>query len=420
MKALQAESAKVPNVPERPSGAGSVPPRDLGPRRPRGGDAGSATDRPFSTVEIHREPRAIVDEWRGLAATAPASPYQSPDWLLPWIETVGAESGLAPLIVLARDREGRAVALLPFGVRRRGGLEVASFLGAKDSNFNMALFGPGPAWTGEAIRGLLAAGAAGAGIDLFALRNQPHEWQGVANPLAGLPHQPSPSFAYKATLAADPELFLRGRLSRDTRKKVRQKSNRLRALGPVSLAESHTPGDAAELLDAFVAQRRARNAASGLAVDELEGLRRFLDRTVGADGPVRFYGLRCGDRIVATLAGTRAAGRFCGMLTSFDADPEIARTSPGELLLSEVMKLHCASGYATFDLGIGEARYKESYCPEVQPLFDSLVGVTPRGRLFAQAEAARLQLKRTVKQSRWAWPLAQRLRRLSRPDAASG
>ncbi len=397
------------------------------PRLPLGGDADAATacrggvpHRPFASVEVHREPHAVVDAWRGLAAVAPASPYQSPDWLLPWIETVGAETGLEPLIVLARNGEGRAVALLPLGLRRRGGVGIASFLGAKDSNFNMGLFAPGPAWTGGAVRDLLVDAAVAAGIDLFALRNQPHEWQGAANPLAALPHQPSPSFAYKATLAADPELFLRGRLSRDTRKKVRQKANRLRALGPVSLAESRTPGDAAELLDAFVAQRRARNAASGIAVDELSGLRRFLDRSVGADGPIKFYGLRCGDRIVATLAGTGAGGRFCGMLTSFDADPETARTSPGELLLSEVMKLHCSAGYATFDLGIGEARYKESYCPEVQPLFDSLVGVTPRGRLFARAEAARLQLKRAVKQSRWAWALARRLRRLRRPDAASG
>ena len=37
-----------------------------------------------------------------------------------------------------------------------------------------------------------------------------------------------------------------------------------------------------------------------------------------------------------------------------------------------------------------------------------------------RAEAARLQLKRAVKQSRWAWALARRLRRLRRPDAASG
>ena len=127
-----------------------------------------------------------------------------------------------------------------------------------------------------------------------------------------------------------------------------------------------------------------------------------------------FHALRCGPRIVATLGGARRGDRFSGMLTSFTADPDMARTSPGELLLSEVMKRHCEAGLATFDLGIGEARYKETYCPEAEPLFDSLVALTPRGRLFASAEATRLRMKRAVKQSRWAWRLAQKLRRVRR------
>ncbi|WP_237480071.1 GNAT family N-acetyltransferase [Lichenibacterium dinghuense] len=388
----------------------TLPPSGVGLDLPAHRSGGRA--RAFAAVEVHSEPRAALDAWRLLALAAPASPYQSPDWMLPWIETVGAESGHAPRIVVARDAEGRPSALLPLGLSRRAGLAVATFLGAKDSNFNMGLFRPGPDWTGEAIRALLAAAARQAGIDLYAFRNQPHEWQGQANPMAALPHQPSPSFAYKTAIARDPEAVLRGLLSRDTRKKLRQKLNRLRALGPVSLVVSSDPGVTAELLDAFAAQREARNAASGIGTGDLPGLRRFLDRAAGAGGPVTVFGLRCGGRIVATMAGTRARGRFCGMLTSFDADPEVARTSPGELLLSEVLALHCVEGFDTFDLGIGEARYKESYCPEVQPLFDSLVGVTPLGRLYAHAEAGRLQLKRSVKQSRWAWPLAQRLRRL--------
>ena len=114
---------------------------------------------------------------------------------------------------------------------------------------------------------------------------------------------------------------------------------------------------------------------------------------------------------MATLGGARHGDRFSGMLTSFAAEPDIARASPGELLLIEVMRRHCAAGFATFDLGVGEARYKETYCPDTQELFDSLVPMTARGRVFAGAEAIRLQLKRAIKQSAWAWPLAQRLRR---------
>jgi CelD/BcsL family acetyltransferase involved in cellulose biosynthesis len=126
---------------------------------------------------------------------------------------------------------------------------------------------------------------------------------------------------------------------------------------------------------------------------------------------VSFFALLCGDRVVATLGGVRQGTRFSGMLTSFTAEPDIARTSPGELLLGEVMALHGAAGFTTFDLGIGEARYKESYCPDVEELFDSLVPVSVRGHLVARLEGLRLQAKRAIKQSPWAWPLAQRVRR---------
>ena len=345
---------------------------------------------------------------------ATTTPYQSPAWLLPWLDTVGMSLHIDPFLVVAHDDLGRAVALLPLGMQRQGSLRVASFLGAKDSNFNMGLFRPGVEWSRNDLRDLLrsAAAAGGMPIDMFAFRNQPRAWQSHANPLLALAGQPSPSFAYKADLVGDPEAFLKTNLSRDTRKKLRQKMNRLRALGPVTVLEARSPQETSEILDAFMAQRAERNRAAGIPADDLPILRRFLDRTVGDSGPVTFMGLRCGPRIVATLGGLRHNGRFSGMLTSFTADSDVARTSPGELLLAEVMSQHCAAGFATFDLGIGEARYKETYCPETEELFDTLFALTPRGHLFARGERLRLTLKRAIKQSKWAWPLVQRLRRL--------
>ena len=374
--------------------------------------ASSRTGAPAS-VTVYTDARAALPAWRELAAAAPSTPYQEPAWVLPWLDTIGASLGIAPFIVVARDADGRPTALLPLGLQRQGSLAVASFLGAKNSNFNMSLFRPGIAWSRAAIEALLrrAALEAGTGPDLFVLRNQPLSWQGCPNPFTALQHQPSPSFAYKTTLDADPETFLKAHLSRDSRKKLRQKMNRLRGLGPVRMADTSSGDDVAIVLDAFMAQRTARNRSAGLGCDDLPAMRRFLDATVGRGGPVSFFALLCGDRVVATLGGVRHGTRFSGMLTSFTAEPDIARTSPGELLLGEVMTLHGAAGFTAFDLGIGEARYKESYCPDVEELFDSLVPVSVRGHLVARLEGLRLQAKRAIKQSPWAWPLAQRVRR---------
>ena len=370
-----------------------------------------------ASVAVYPDPRHALPHWRDLAAFGTASPYQSPDWVLSWLDTVGAATRVTPLVMAGFDREGRALVLLPLGVQHLGGLTVGSFLGGKDSNFNMGLFRPGTDWTRQHILALLRRGVAESGtkVDVFALRNQPESWQGAGNPLSTLSRQPSPSFARKAEVDGDTVGYLGSRLSRDNRKKLRQKMNRLRAIGPVSVVDASDTGGSAEILDAFVSQRTARNTAAGLPCDDLPALRRFLDRTVGVGGPVAFYGLRCGERIVATLGGVRGRDRFSGMLMSFLAEGDVARASPGELLLVEVMKRQGDAGLQTFDLGVGEARYKETYCPDVEPLFDSLVPLSSRGHVFARFEAVRLRVKRAIKQSGWAWPLLQRLRR-----AASG
>ena len=374
----------------------------------------------IATVEVHIDPEAVAAAWRELDAVAAASPYQSPAWLLPWIETIGLASGVTPLIVVARGRDGSPLALLPFGLARRSLFTVAVFLGARDSNFNMGLFRPGQTWSRSGVQDLLdrAAAASPRRIDAFELINQPFAWDGFANPFATLDGQPSPSFAYKGGLTSPADGFLRDRLSRDGRRKLRQKLKRLQAIGPVSARRAETPGEIVETLDAFVEQRRARSRARGLLTHDLPVLRDFLNRvtasTVSVGAPVEFYALRCGDRVVATFGGTRRGRRFSGMLMSFAADPDLVKTSPGELLLSEVLKLHCADDLATFDLGIGEARYKTAYCPEVELLFDCVVPMTVRGRLYATTELLRLATKRAIKQSAWAWPLVQHLRRLLR------
>ena len=381
----------------------------------RSADDASSRVGAAASVTVYTDASAALPAWRELAAVAPSTPYQDSAWVLPWLATIGASLGISPFIVVARDADGRATALLPLGLQRQGSLAVASFLGAKDSNFNMGLFRPGIAWSRGALVALLRRAALDGGPDLFVLRNQPRSWQGDPNPLAALDHQPSPSFAYKTALDPDPEVFLKTHLSRDSRKKLRQKMNRLRTLGPVRLVETGSGGDVVAILDAFMEQRTARNRSAGIGCDDLPALRLFLDATVGRDGPVSFFALFCGDRAVATLGGVRHGTRFSGMLTSFTAEPDIARTSPGELLLGEVMSLHCAAGFTAFDLGIGEARYKESYCPDVEELFDSLVPASARGHLAARLERLRLQAKRAIKQSRWAWPLAQRVRRALEP-----
>ena len=101
------------------------------------------------------------------------------------------------------------------------------------------------------------------------------------------------------------------------------------------------------------------------------------------------------------------------MINSFDNDPEIGRTSPGDPLLMSMMETMCDRAFRAFDLGIGEARYKSSWCDHTDYLFDTLHPVTLKGRAYVMRESFRLRAKRFVKQNPWAWKLAQKAREMA-------
>ena len=106
------------------------------------------------------------------------------------------------------------------------------------------------------------------------------------------------------------------------------------------------------------------------------------------------------------------AERLSGLFIGHDGDPEIARSSPGEIMVQAVVADAIARGFAEFDLGVGEARYKDEACEIVEPLFDSAFAVTLKGRLAAWAFLAARRAKRSVKRSPRLKALHARLRRL--------
>lgn len=63
-------------------------------------------------------------------------------------------------------------------------------------------------------------------------------------------------------------------------------------------------------------------------------MRACLDGLTAGNPAIELHALVTGNRIVAVYAGATHRGRFHAMINSFDPAPEIARTSPGDLLMS--------------------------------------------------------------------------------------
>src|SRR3954451_20250826 len=79
----------------------------------------------IARVEILHDIAAAEPVWRGLEQSAAfCTPYQRFDLLSAWQRHVGAREGVKPFIVIASDRDGESLLLLPLGVKRRRGARV--------------------------------------------------------------------------------------------------------------------------------------------------------------------------------------------------------------------------------------------------------------------------------------------------------
>lgn len=371
----------------------------------------------LSRVEVFERPWPALRAWREVESFSTGVAYQTLGFVLPWYEHLAQPSGASPLVVVGYDTQERPAIILPLALKRRGPARLAMFAGGKHSNLNLPLMRPGFSLSPEGARSLLldVARNAAAPIDCFVLLNQPRAWAGAPNPFAASDATPSPSFAYGATIGRDAEAFLKRVDSAATRKKLRAKERKLAELGELAYERGADFERAHTILEAFVDQKTLRfsqkNRDPGFSH---VAVRAFLDAMSSGrcGGPValEFYALSVGGRIAATYGGLPRGRSWHGLVNSFNVDPQIARSSPAELLLRHIIRDLGRRGFERFDLGIGESRYKNAICDEEIELGDLVLSCTRLGALWAPVERRRLSAKRWVKKTPWALSFVEQMR----------
>ncbi|MGN6460601.1 MAG: GNAT family N-acetyltransferase [Pseudolabrys sp.] len=368
-------------------------------------------------LEIHHDLGSVEALWRRLEVHPDTllTPYQRYDFLTAWQRHVGQRNGIEPLIAVGIDAEDDPVCLLPFGRRHVAATRQAEFLGGKHANFNMAIWRRdyGANATAAEIEALLAP--LGDVVDALILLNQPESWNGLRNPLLLLPHSVSADPAYKGALMGDFEALLAARMTTSKRKKLRNRERALAQYGTVTFRRAETAEDAQCILDAFHDQKAQRMRELGVSnVFAEPGVADFIAEAAaiapGRAPVIEVYALSTNDEIVATSAGVVAGGRFSTMFNSITRTAT-AQASPGQILLNRLVQGICARGLHTFDLGVGEAQYKEIFCNDPEPMFDSFLPLSPAGRMIAAANRAAYAAKRAIKRTPAIWSTVQAARR---------
>lgn len=303
-------------------------------------------------------------EWGALWNRCPdATPFQSPEWLLPWWECFGN----GELRVLAFRRDGRLVGLVPLyvGAPGKAGPRILRLLGSGNSDYLDALIEPGREQ--PVMRRF---------FDHLARHRR--EWDHCdlleLRPASALLETPAPASWSDETLAgsactglvlppgdpdaAIPQPFLK-KLRYYRRRATRSAGMRIEQAGS---AEFEAAFDV--LLSLHTARWAARDRPGVLADAAVQAFNRSAGRALLRRGLVRLYTLYLHARPAAscyTLVHRRRA--YC-YLSGFD--PGLGTFSPGQVLLHYAITEAAREGAGQFDFLRGREAYKDRWHPEIR------------------------------------------------------
>jgi CelD/BcsL family acetyltransferase involved in cellulose biosynthesis len=349
--------------------------------------------------------------WRTLERHgAISSPYQRREWVGLWHRHVIPTAAAAPLIAIGYDEHGAPLFLWPLASRRIGFLTAATFIGGKHATLNL------PVWRVDYAQGLSAdelnqildrvAGKV-PGIDLLLLLNQPAEWNGLRNPFVLLPHRRAADDNFRLTLSAGPDPIA-ANISQGTRRRLRKKENQLAKLPGYRYARAATTADVERFLGAFFAQKAAHLAELGrsnaFARPDIQAfVRAACHHGLDEGSPlIELHALEADGEVLALFAGIHDDQRFTLTFNSLTRGPQ-ARHSPGLILLQHIIADCARRGFKAFDVGPGDARYKTNFCKEREPVIDSVLPMSVRGRIVAPVIRAALGAKSRIKRTPPLW-----------------
>jgi CelD/BcsL family acetyltransferase involved in cellulose biosynthesis len=305
--------------------------------------------------------------------------------------------------------------LLPLALRHAYGARCASFMGGKHSTFNMALWDRefAASATQADLDHLVAAISQHSGADVLALHRQPARWRDLTNPLALLPHQPSANDC--PLLAMEPGAAPTALISNSFRRRLKGKERKLQPLPGYRYHVATAEADITRLLDWFFRVKPLRMAEQKLpdvfAEPGVEDFIRNACTTELADGKhaIDIHALECDEEVIAIFAGVADGHRFSMMFNTYTMSPN-SKYSPGLILMRDIIDHYAAQDYRAFDLGIGSDDYKRLFCKGDEPIFDSFIPLSQRGKFSASIMSGLNRTKRLVKHNPALLEMAQKLR----------
>jgi CelD/BcsL family acetyltransferase involved in cellulose biosynthesis len=312
-------------------------------------------------VEILDEPSRVARlaaEWGALFARCRfRTPFQSPQWLLAWIETF---TPLRLRVVVVRNQD-RLLGVAPLLIYRRGAERLLAFAGGGVSDYLDVLSEPGQESTVvAAVFSAILEDPGWSTLELTDLAPNSVLLRSAALRQLASTHDTTSVLVLPSELGELLQCF-----SKRQRANLRNARSRLERQGGGAV-ECARPETAQEFLEDLFRLHTRRWSDKGqpgvLDDDRLRAFHRMVVPGLIASGRLHLYRLRVAAGTAAVIYSLFDANTVYCYLQGFD--PGFGFFSPGTLLMFSVIEDAIASGMRSFDFLRGQEAYKQHWRAE--------------------------------------------------------
>lgn len=361
----------------------------------------------------------ICDDYAALENSADSlyGMHQKSLWTRHWHDHVTGK-----IFVLSIHENGKLVFALPFEITCYKGTCIGRYVGGIHANANFPLMdqhAQAPS-KDELLALKKMAKKLQPELSAFILERQLTELEGVKNPL--VQHCltiRSPNLALSASLEGGFDGVL-SRVSGSKRmKRHRQQGRRLAEFGPVEFKVVTEADEIETTLDTYLRWKAKQLAAMG-APNTFAGkkmrafmLANYLESAEcarkGGEAHFALQVLKVADKPYAILGTCLVDGGISIEIMAHYND-HTNQLSSGEYLICESIQNACERELLFYDLGLGDQRYKRSWCRQETWHYDTVMPLSVYGHILQRYQIFKNSVKSYIKSNQRLWAYASKIR----------
>jgi CelD/BcsL family acetyltransferase involved in cellulose biosynthesis len=313
--------------------------------------------------------------------------FQSREFLDIWLDTIGKASGVEPYFVVVRDADGRPVLHLPLIIETKFNVRLLRFMDCGVADYNAPIVAADRTLSRQEFHDVWAdVLALLPSFDVIDLKKIATDVAGAVNPLTYLDCVPFGESGHVIALTRLRDQTDTRRAVARQRRKLQTHAKGLSQIGEPRFIVNPDASEAAPLIERLLElKRRKYQRTSTPDFLTAPGVEHFYRQMMspGRLGTIsHLSALTIGDTVASAHLGFIGRGRFYYIFPAYDT--QFGRYRVGHLLLQHLIDQSVTQDFDTFDLGIGDASYKNKWATHRVALHSHQRAVTAAGRIYLQ------------------------------------